>query len=161
MNRNSRWLGYTLIAIGLFFLVIKLAGYQFSIFSFWPFFLLIPGVLFHVFAYTHRITGLLIPGGILVTYSLLSFFSELTNYQFMVYLWPIFIIGPGVGLLEFYIFGERKFGVFVAALFLFAIGGTFLFISLLSTAIPYLIGFVFILIGIYLLFGKGKKEKRF
>ncbi len=158
MDHSNRWLGYTLIAFGAFFLIIKLGGFNFSFFTFWPFFLLIPGVLFHIFAYSHRITGLLIPGGILVTYSLLFFFNEMTNYHFMANIWPIFIIGPGVGLLEFYIFGERKIGVFVASLVLFAIGGTFLFISLLSSVLPYLIGLFFILIGIYILSGKGKKE---
>lgn len=160
MSRNNQLVGYTLIIIGVLFLIIKFGAFDLSFISFWPFFILIPGVLFHVFAFAYRIPGLLVPGGILTTYALLFFFSELTHYQWMGNLWPIFIIGPGVGLLEFYLFGQRQFGVLLASLILFGVGGTFLFFSLLSTFIPYLIGILLILIGAFMLFGKGKRERR-
>lgn len=160
MSRNNQLLGYTLIAIGVIFLIIKFGGFDLSFIAFWPFFMLIPGLLFHVFGFAYRIPGLLVPGGILTTYALLFFFSEMTNYGFMGNLWPVFILGPGVGLLEFYLFGPRQFGVLLASLILFGIGGVFLFFSLLSTAIPYLIGFFLILVGVYMLFGKEKKERR-
>ncbi len=160
MNRNNQLVGYTLIAIGILFLVIKFGGFNLSFLSLWPFFILIPGVLFHLFAFAYRIPGLLVPGGILVTYAILFFFSEMTHYQLMGNLWPVFIIGPAIGLLELYIFGARQFGVLLASLILFGIGGTFLFFNLLSTFVPYLIGFALILVGLYILFGKGKKDSR-
>lgn len=160
MSRGNQWVGYTLIAIGILFLVIKFGGFDLSFVSAWPLFILIPGLLFHFFAFTYRLPGLLVPGGILTTYGILFLFSEFTDYQLMGHLWPVFILGPGIGLLELYIFGGRYFGVLLASMILFAVGGTFLFFSLLSTAIPYLIGFVLIVIGVYVLFGKGKKEFR-
>lgn len=158
MHRSSQWIGITLILVGLFFLIIKFVGFSVTIAFLWPFFLLIPGLLFHLFAIRHRIPGLLVPGGILVTYGLLFLFCAIFGYESLGYLWPLFILGPGIGLLEFYLFGPRESGVLIAALIMLVIGGTFLFFSLLRTVIPYLIGIGLVIVGLYILFGQNKKH---
>lgn len=156
MQRNTQWIGIFLIFIGLFFLIFKAIGFKVTMSLIWPIFLLIPGLLFHLFAFRYRILGFFIPGGILVTYGLLFLFCGLFGYDSLAYLWPFFILGPGFGLLEFYLFGVREGGVLIASLILITIGGTFLFFSLLRSVIPYLIGMILILIGVYILFGKRK-----
>jgi len=159
MNRNNQFMGYLLITFGVLFLIGKLAN--FSLVTFWPIFLLLPGIAFHLFYLLYQKPGLLIPGGILTTYGLLFFFSEFTTYRWMEYLWPVFILGPAIGLFEFYLLGGRKNGVLIAAVILFIVGGTFLCISLISTFIPYLLSLVLIVSGLYLLFGKRTKQKSF
>lgn len=160
MSHGNRLIGYSLIVIGLLFLIIKLGGQYFPLFSFWPLVFLVPGILFHLFGFGYRLHGLLIPGGIMLTYGLFFLFNEMTGYAWIGNLWPIFIIGPGIGLFEYYVFGERYFGILLPALILFGVGGTFLFFTLLSTAVPYVIGLVLILIGAYIIFGNKNKERR-
>jgi hypothetical protein len=159
MNRENQMLGIILIVVGILFLLAKLDMVPVSFTSLWPIVILIPGLGFHFFAFYSRIPGLLIPGGILTTYSLLFFFNEIFGYEWMEHLWPVFILGPGIGLLEFYLFGERKFGILLASLILFTIGGTFLFFSLFGTFIPYLIGILLIITGLYMIFGNKRSTR--
>ncbi|RJE86064.1 hypothetical protein D3P07_18435 [Paenibacillus sp. 1011MAR3C5] len=77
---------------------------------FWPSLFVIPlGLLFHwlYFSVTERrVSGLLIPGGVLLTAGFVCQVAMLLgNWEYM---WPGFILAPAVGLFEFYWFGKRN-----------------------------------------------------
>lgn len=77
---------------------------------FWPSLFVIPlGFLFHwlYFSVTERRgSGLLIPGGVLITAGLVCQTAMLfDNWEYM---WPGFILAPAIGLFEFYWFGYRN-----------------------------------------------------
>jgi len=77
---------------------------------FWPSLFVIPlGLFFHwlYFSVTERrASGLLIPGGVLLTAGFVCQIAMLfNNWEYM---WPGFILAPAVGLLEFYWFGYRN-----------------------------------------------------
>ncbi|MEF2966836.1 hypothetical protein V3851_13420 [Paenibacillus sp. M1] len=111
MNKKS-WFGPVLILLGLcLFFFRKEAVSTGTLFGqFWPTLFVIPlGLFFHwlYFSLTERkATGLLIPGGILFTAGLVCQLSVL--FDSWQYLWPGFILAPAIGLLEFYLFGNRN-----------------------------------------------------
>lgn len=77
---------------------------------FWPSLFVIPlGLFFHwlYFSVTERrASGLLIPGGVLLTAGFVCQIAMLFgNWEYM---WPGFILAPAVGLFEFYWFGNRN-----------------------------------------------------
>lgn len=77
---------------------------------FWPSLFVIPlGLFFHwlYFSVTdRRASGLLIPGGVLLTAGFVCQVAMLFgNWEYM---WPGFILAPAVGLFEFYWFGNRN-----------------------------------------------------
>ncbi|WP_028986491.1 LiaI-LiaF-like domain-containing protein [Thermicanus aegyptius] len=158
MNRNQQMVGIFFILLGLFFLLAKMELIPFSLFDLWPFFLVIPGLAFHFFGFLNRIPGLHVPGGILTTIGILFLFTEFFGYGWMEHLWPIFIIAPGIGLLELYLFGTREKGLLIPVVILFSVGGFFLFFTLFSTFIPYLVGFLLIVLGVYMIFGNRRRE---
>lgn len=111
MNKKT-WLGPILIIIGIYLLWFKeqalTPGAIFA--TFWPTIFVIPvGLLLHWFYFSfsyRRLTGLLIPGGILFTVGLVCQISTL--FDSWQYMWPGFIAAPAVGLFEFYWFGKRN-----------------------------------------------------
>lgn len=77
---------------------------------FWPSLFVIPlGLFFHwlYFSMTGRkASGLLIPGGVLLTAGLVCQIAMLLNNW--EYMWPGFLLAPAIGLFEFYWFGPRN-----------------------------------------------------
>ncbi|REK71760.1 hypothetical protein [Paenibacillus paeoniae] len=77
---------------------------------FWPSLFVIPlGLFFHwlYFSVTERrASGLLIPGGVLLTAGFVCQIAML--FGNWAYMWPGFILAPAVGLFEFYWFGNRN-----------------------------------------------------
>lgn len=113
MQLNKRTIiGPVLILLGAYLILNKGgeldAGSIFG--TFWATLFIIPlGLFFHwmYFSMTGRKgTGLLIPGGILLTVGLVCQISMLTGDWGTT--WPGFILAPAVGLAEFYWFGGRN-----------------------------------------------------
>jgi hypothetical protein len=110
---NRAFMGMVLLAIGalmLFFGRGEALGTGAIIGYMWPSMFVIPlGLFFHwmYFSMTgRRGTGLLIPGGILLTAGVVCQIAMLTGgWGFM---WPGFIFAVAVGLFEFYFFGSRN-----------------------------------------------------
>lgn len=119
----------------------------------WPLFILIPGILFHLayFAGWIRSAGILIPGGILTTYGVLFYYCIIFGWETMVYMWPFFIMGVAIGLLEFGLADQRQPGVLIAAGIIGLIGLLNFLISVMMGAFSYILAVLFILVGIWLL----------
>ncbi|MNC17032.1 hypothetical protein D3C75_648970 [compost metagenome] len=153
MTRNNYSVGLLLIGIAVILLLGKLGVFSFLGGLLWPVFILLPGVVFH-FLYFSRVlpAGVLVPGGILVTYSLMFFFCNIFGWGAMSYLWPGFIFGVAVGLYELHLF-DRHAGkaVFTSAMILAVISAVFFALAFMFTAGIYFIIFVLIVAGVGLI----------
>ena len=156
-NRNRNW-GIFLISIGGLMLIARI--FDFQIFDWehlWPIFVLVPGLMFEAgYFLSRRSPGLLVPGGIITTISLLFFFETFTNWQFADVTWPIYILAVSLGLYQLYVFGGRKSGVFTAAsilaiIFIISASFTFTYRIFPWLSSTYVFAVILILVGVYIL----------
>lgn len=111
MHRKN-WFGPVLILLGvyLFFFRKEVMDVGTLFGTFWATMFIIPlGLFFHWLYFSlsnRRMTGLLIPGGILFTVGIVCQIAML--FDSWQYLWPGFLLAPAVGLFEFYWFGNRN-----------------------------------------------------
>ncbi|MCD5322323.1 MULTISPECIES: hypothetical protein [Pontibacillus] len=128
----------------------------------WPAFILLPAVGFHVgFFLSGRkseLAGLLVPGGILLIISLLFFFETATGFAYSAYTWPVYLLAPAFGLFELWYFGKREKGLLIPVSILTGIA-VFSWGEMVASAVGRLWPVIFILIGLYLLFGQRSKKK--
>ncbi|MNJ50570.1 hypothetical protein D3C77_458460 [compost metagenome] len=166
MNKKT-WFGPLLIIIGIYLLWFKETALSpGAIFAtFWPTIFVIPvGLLFHWLYFSvsnRRLSGLLIPGGILFTVGLVCQISTL--FDSWQYMWPGFIAAPAIGLFEFYWFAGRNRYLLIPINILAAI--SLLFFAVFSLSSLYnqfifgqpVLALVFIIIGALLIL-KPKKH---
>ena len=130
MKKNSASVvGLGLIVIGLLSILVNFNVIDIEFWEFWPFFLLILGVIFEIGFFTgkKKDVGLLVPAGILITISVAFIISVIFGWYMMDYLWPLFIMAPGIGLLQLYLFSEKRDGaLLIPAGISLLIGGYFL-----------------------------------
>lgn len=155
----NRIIGVVLIVFGGLIALNTLGLTDFGIGDLWPLVLLLPGIGFHVayFSAPHPSrAGLLVPGGVLVTYGLLFFYNQIAGG--IGGLWPVFLLGPALGLFELYWFGYRQPALLIPVAVLTFLGVMFLGVNLLTSAFGGVFGVLLVLLGVYLIFGKGKKR---
>jgi hypothetical protein len=158
LTNNRYSIGLIIVAVGVILLLGKLGVFGFFWDVFWPVFVLAPGLLFHVL-YFNRVlpSGVLIPGGILVTNSIIFFLCTIFSWNLMAYLWPGFIFAVAVGLYEYYLFDKHSpRGTFVAAIILAIVSGVCFSMTILFTVGIYFIALVLILVGVYMIFNKRR-----
>ncbi|QGQ95745.1 hypothetical protein EHS13_13080 [Paenibacillus psychroresistens] len=153
MARNNYSLGLVLIVLAVVLLLGKLGVIGFLGSLFWPIFVLLPGIVLHVLFFWRVLpVAVLVPGGMLVTYSLMFFFCNLFGWGSMAYLWPGFIFGVAVGLYELHIFNRNSpRGTFTAAFILAVISLVFFTIAFLFTVSIYFIALILIGIGVVIM----------
>jgi hypothetical protein len=153
MAKNNYSLGLILIVLAVVLILGKLGVIGFLGNLFWPIFVLLPGLLFHVLFFGRILpVGVLVPGGMLITYSLMFFFCNIFGWGSMVFLWPGFIFGVAVGLYELHIFNRNSpRGTFTAAWLFAVISIVFFAITFLFTVSSYVIAVVLIGIGLWML----------
>lgn len=153
MRSNRMSLGVIIILLGIFILLGKLGVFTFVWSVFWPIFILAPGVLFHLFYFSRTMpAGVLIPGGILVTYALMFFYCTTFGWHSMSYLWPGFIFGVAVGLYEYYFFSDDKpRGALIASMIVGAVSIVFFGFTLIRTDAIYVIAAALILLGLFMI----------
>jgi len=123
-NRGAVMLGVLLIAVGAIFLAVNLFGIGWR--TLWPM-LLFAGsaVCFVIFLTDRRNIGLLMPATILLVCGALFQYCTLTGWWRMSELWPTFILGPGLGFLMMYLFGNRESGLLIPACILICLSAVF------------------------------------
>lgn len=158
MARNNYSVGLVLIGIAVILLLGKLGVFSFLGGLLWPVFILLPGLLFHFLFFSRVLpAGVLVPGGILVTYSLMFFFCNLFGWNAMSYLWPGFIFGVAVGLYELHLFDRHSGrGVLTAAMILAAVSGVFFALAFMFTAGIYFIIVLLIVAGVGLMMSRRR-----
>ncbi len=148
--------GIILILIGFLFLGHNLDWFYLEWEELWPLLMIAGGVFFWIgWIAKRREIGLLMPGTILITYGLLFQYCAVNGWYWMDDLWPVFLLGPGLGFLFMYLLGERESGLLVPAAILIVL--SILFWSG-HEFFGYFWPLVFIGIGIYLLLRHRKQQ---
>ena len=120
--------GLVLVILGALLLLVNIGLIHIGVENIWPLFLLGLGLFFvlQFFSGGRKNPGLLVPGGILITISVIFLICVTLGWHWMEKLWPLFILAPAVGLLQLYLFGERERGLFIPIGILSVVGLTFL-----------------------------------
>lgn len=123
-------IAYLLDNFGIFEIYFDIFDVGFLFSTFWPMFLIIPGLIFHYSFFTAKTSdaGLLVPGGILLVMGLTCQISMIFNAW--TYMWPGFILAVAAGLFELYIFGSREKGLLIPVFILGGLSLIFFAISL-------------------------------
>ncbi len=159
MDKRGRiFFGIVLVLIGLFSLLGNFGIINIHLWELWPFIILALGLVFE-FSYflgVKKEEGLLVPGGIFITIGINFIICIILGWDMMAITWPLFIMAPGIGLFQLYLFGAKRTGVLIPSLILLSIGGLFLLRNI-SSFRNFGIGFavILIIIGALLIFGKN------
>jgi hypothetical protein len=123
-QRSAIWTGGMLIIVGALFLAINLLEIEWR--NVWPLlFFAIAAVNFLIFLSNRRNYGVLMPAAIMVVYGILFQYCAVAGWWHMGELWPLFILGPGLGFFMMYLFGKREPGLLVPAFVLTGLSAAF------------------------------------
>jgi len=153
MKKINYLSGLLLLFIGVLLILANFGVIKIGWDNLWPLFLLIPGIVFELSYFIYRKdAGLLVPGGILITYGLLFSVNVIYGWHLMENLWPIFPLGVAIGLLQLFLFGGREKGLLIPVGILGVISLFFLINNLLFVDFRLLAGILLMLIGIWVIF---------
>ena len=157
MKKINYIFGFLLLSTGVLLILSNFGVIEIIWENLWPLFLLIPGILFELSYFIYRKdAGILVPGGILITYGLLFLVNVNYGWHLMDNLWPIFPLGVAIGLFQLYLFGGREKGLLIPVGILGAVSLFFLVNNLLFVDFRLLAGILLVLIGIWVIFKKAK-----
>jgi len=95
-SKNQFVVGIVLIVLGLIILLIQSEAMGWD--NFWPLIIICIGLAFFAGYFTDKgKPGLLMPATILTIVGTLFLYLSHTNWDHMQYLWPTFILAPGLG----------------------------------------------------------------
>ncbi|MCA1293021.1 hypothetical protein LBW89_08320 [Paenibacillus sp. alder61] len=160
-DNNKLTTGILILAAGIVILLGKLGVFSFLGKALWPLILLVPGIIFHLWHFWRKgPSELLLPGGILVVYSILFFIANFWGWHTFKYTWPGLILGIAVGLYEYEYFSKmRQSGVLLAAVILAAVSVICFGFTLFSLALIYVVAIVLIAVGTWLIAARGKTRR--
>ncbi len=140
--------GILLVAVGGVMLAERLSLVRFDWSYMWPVLLIAAGLAFHIAGWLggRRQCGLFMPGAILLVYGALFLFNVISSWRVMADFWPVFLLGPALGLFEMYLFGEARETLIPAGI-LTVVGGLFLATNLIAN------GYRFIMPGLVIAAG--------
>ena len=159
-NRGALIFGLILIAIGSMSLLSSIGIISISWGQVWPLVILLAGLLFELSFFVNgcKEPGLLMPGGVLLTYGILFYYCSANGYSWMGKLWPLFLLGPAVGLFQVYIFGTREKGLLVPGGILGGLSLIFLLSNFTTLDIGSLLfPVILIIVGFVILINGGRK----
>lgn len=158
MNRRNYSIGILLIMTAIILFLGKMGVFSYLGVKLWPLLFLLIGAAFHVLFFSGLVpAAMLIPGGILVVYSLVFLACTIFSWDLMRYLWPGFIFGVAVGLYEVYFFDKQSSRGYVTAAMVLSIVSAVMFgLTLLSTMGIYLIIILLLIAGIFLIVRKPR-----
>jgi hypothetical protein len=156
MKINDIIAGIALIFFGIFFLLDNFAIISLNYALFWPLIIILIAIGLWIGFYRNRKRhGYAMSATIITVYGLIFLFCTLTSWHYMRYLWPGFLIGPGLGFYVLYLFGDKDKGLLIPAIILCALGLLFIFIFAdIFNWWPVLL----IIIGVYIILRKHFKK---
>ena len=161
-NRGVLILGLILIVAGILGLLSGFGVLSVGWGQIWPLFLVIPGLLFEFgfFLNGRRDPGLLVPGGILLTYGILFAFCSAYGFSWMGKLWPFFLLGPAIGIFQIYLFGTHDKSLLIPVGILGGLSLIFLLANLTTMDIgSILFPVILIIVGIVILLHARREDK--
>ncbi len=157
--RNRQYsAGMLIILLGIVILLGKTGVFSFAAGMFWPLFVLAPGLLFHYFYFARIMpSGVLIPGGILISVSIIFFICNVFGWDHMAWMWPGFPLAVALGLYEYYLFDhDHPKGVLTAAMILGVLSIVFFSFTILFTPGIYFLAIALIVAGAALMLRRPK-----
>lgn len=153
---NSLVWGTVLLLLGIVLVLNQLELINVRSGMVFPIILLALSLLFHLYYFFsgRGSEGLLVPGGILLVYGLMFLLGDVLPLQGNIFyngLWPLWVLGPALGLFELYVFSHGAKGSMVPVFILTAIGGGFLLNTLLDVSFSIVLAIVLIGIGVGLM----------
>lgn len=127
MNNRNKALGLILIFLGFIFLLDNLHIISFNFLQIWPVLIILGGIGFWLgFFVNKKNISLIMPATILTIYGFLFFYCNWFGWHYMHSLWPVFLMGPGIGFYLLYLLGSKEKGLIVPATILNVLGLLFL-----------------------------------
>ena len=160
MKKINYLFGLFLLFIGALLILANFGVIEIAWDNLWPLFLLIAGIFFELsYFISRKDAGLLVPGGILITYGLLFLVNVNYGWHLMDNLWPIFPLGVAIGLFQLFLFGGREKGLLIPVGILGAVSLFFLINNLFFIHFGLLAGILLVVIGIWIIFKKAKSSE--
>ncbi|MGZ4112479.1 MAG: hypothetical protein ACXVP5_08595 [Tumebacillaceae bacterium] len=157
-------MGFVLVIVGALLALGTTGVLSFTWEMLWPVFVLLPALGFHIAFFSNpraELAGLLVPGGVTGVVGVFFLYLNVTGWDQMEYLWPVFILAPAVGLFELYLFGTRNPYLLIPVFILTTVSLVFLGVNLLNSMFGTIAGVALIIVGLLAIFGKkdGKDRK--
>jgi len=128
MEQKNKSLGLAAIFLGVIFLLENLQIFQFNFQNIWPVIVALVGLGFAFGWFANRDNhSLIMPAVVLIVYGLLFSYCQLTTWDNMLKLWPVLLIGPGLGFLMLYFLADRENTALWSASVLIILGMLFMF----------------------------------
>jgi hypothetical protein len=109
MDNQKKILGFILIFLGIIFLLENLSVIRLDFLILWPILIILGGAGFWLgYAINRKLTSFIIPGTILISYGALFLHCTIFGWDRMAALWPVFLMGPGVGFYLLYLLGGKN-----------------------------------------------------
>jgi hypothetical protein len=159
--RNEKAIGIFILVAGIIILLGKFGVFGFIGRHFWPLLILLPGIALHA-CYYARLTPSwsLVPAGTLTVYGLLFGITNTWGGELMSSLWPAFLLGIAIGLLEYALADHRRPALILpVALGVGVLSIIFFGFTLLHTGIIYVLALLLIVGGMWLLFGRRRQGR--
>lgn len=155
MPRNQQAIGIAILAAGLFILLGKIGVFAFIGGKMWPFLIFLAGIALYVLARTGFFPAIaMVPAGMLTMYGILFMASCWLSGKLFGLLWPLLLIGIGIGLYGYYMYDPyHPRGAYQGALLFCGLGIMMLALMLLFVIGAYIIAGILILVGIALVRG--------
>jgi hypothetical protein len=125
MKKMSVFWGIVLILLGVLLILAQQKVIRLSFSVLWPGAMIVLALMFHIQAFFERPhnPGLLVPGGILLVYGGLFMSCAIAGWDVMSTMWPLFILGPALGLAELRLFSRGREGSWIPVIILTIVGG--------------------------------------
>ncbi|WP_138493243.1 LiaF transmembrane domain-containing protein [Paenibacillus pinistramenti] len=162
-DRNKLTTGVLILAAGLVILLGKWGVFTFIGSKFWPLLLLASGILLYMAAAGRRLpSAALVPAGALIVYGIIFMIATLFGYDTLRYLWPGFVFGIALGLFFYDAAAgtSRTSGIFPAAAALLAVSVLLFGITLFTFSFIYLLAFLLIVAGVWLIAFRGRSRSK-
>ncbi len=153
MQKMNLIVGIVLIVLAVILLVINWGASPISLSVIWPIFPILIGILFISFYFANKSqVGFLMPGVILLLTGLAFLVCTISTWNNMRYLWPVFILAPGLGFFSNYAAGQKERFHLIWGTVLTVVALIFLFVrsklEVLWPLLLLLIGLIFVFIYI-------------
>jgi len=156
MPKNQQVIGIVLLLVGLFVLLGETGVFALIGGKVWPFLMFLIGIVFYKLTRAALLPAVvMVPAGMLTIYGILFMASCWIHWKLFGLLWPLFLIGIGVGLYGYYTydpFHPRE--IYRGALLFGGLGVAMLALMFALIIGAYMIAVILILIGVRLVYGK-------
>jgi hypothetical protein len=154
-TQQSRLQGFVLVILGILFLVLNLSTVRLR--EVWPLLFILLGLYFVILFISDRKNyGVLMPASIFIVMGGLFLYCTIEGWYTMGMLWPLFLIGPGLGFFLMYFFGKKEPGLLIPGYILTGLGVLFLIVFAEGL---YLWPVLLIALGVLLLVQRGSGSK--